>query len=71
MEFYEKKNKEYERRLRYCENIDIFEGKAGKVTMKPRGFCVVTFSCQEEAQNCYFHLRNVMKVDLKNGREDF
>lgn len=26
-DFYYKKNQEYQRRLRYCENIDIYEGK--------------------------------------------
>lgn len=62
---------EYERRLRYCENIDVYEGESGKIKIKPRGFCVVTFSCQEEAQNCYLNLRKLVKVELKNERDEF
>lgn len=49
----------------------MYEGKEDEVKVKPKGFCTVTFSCLEEAQNCYFYLRNIMKVELKNGREDF
>lgn len=36
------------------------------------GYCVVTYSCTEEAQNCYFNLRYQYKVSLMTDeREDF
>lgn len=65
------KQEEYNRRLRYCENVDIFEDSEGGTKTRAKGFCIVTYSCQEEAQNCYFHFRNVLKMELVNGREEF
>lgn len=36
------------------------------------GYCVVTYSCTEQAQNCYFNLRYDYKASLMTSeREEF
>lgn len=32
------------------------------------GYCIVTFSCMEEAQNCYFGLRFNHKIELLDAK---
>lgn len=68
---YFQRQKLFESTLKFPENVDVYEGKAGQVSLKSKGYCIVTFSCQEEAQNCYYFLRNTHRVELVNEREEF
>ena len=65
----DRKKEEYERRLRYCENIEIYEGDENKIKIRPKGFCIITYSNEDEAQNCYYRLRTFERMDLLKGRE--
>lgn len=35
------------------------------------GFCIVTFSTYEEAQNCYFNMRFTNKISLMKDMHEF
>lgn len=45
-DFYEQKQQIYKQNLKFSENVDVFSGKAGQITLKSKGYLVVTFSCQ-------------------------
>ncbi len=59
--------------MRYAYPIDVYEGKENEVAIKNMGYCIVTFSTTEEAQNCYFNLRfsNSIKLFDSNSKEEF
>jgi len=61
---FEIENTRYERRLRHSQNVDCYESpKENPLLLTNRGYCIVLYSCMEEAQNCYFQLLHRAKVE--------
>ncbi len=57
--------------MRFAENIDVYEGQQNKINIKNMGYCIVTYSSFEQAQNCYFNTRYHYKVDLLKDKQQF
>lgn len=62
-------NEQYYRRLQYAEEINLYPDSPLKVLHENKGYCLVLFSCSEEAQNCYFQLQNDYDIDLVSDYE--
>ncbi len=58
----------YKNRMRYAHEVDVHEGKENEIGFKSMNYCIVTFSCTEEAQNCYFGLRFNHKIELFDSK---
>lgn len=37
----------YKNRMRYAQEVDVYEGKENEINVKSMGYCIVTFSCLE------------------------
>lgn len=60
----------YEARIRNCEDVECYEQPSGDcLELSNKGYCIVVFSCMEEAQNCYFHLMNQFKLSAGDQPE--
>lgn len=61
----------YENRCRFARQIDVHEGKEYQLSLRNRGFCVVTFSTSEECQNYYFTHGADAKMELVGDKLEF
>ena len=59
------------RRMKYAENVNVYEDNVGKVRLVPKDFAIFVYSCPDEAQNCYFAMKNNAKIQLLKDKYEF
>lgn len=59
----------YKNRMRYAQDVHVYEGRENEINIQNMGYCIVTFSTLEEAQNCYFNLRFNHKIQLFDNQK--